>query len=261
MLIDANAHIGHWPFRHREYNTCETLIGRMDEFGVDKAMISNLSACLYKNTQTANADLVREIHSARHFIDRFLPLGVINPLYGGWKDDVKICHEEYGVKGIKIYPKYHGYAIDDSICIELVEMAHERGMVIAIPLRVVDSRPSSWLDIMEEFTLTEILMLISKVPDAKFLIQNVSQSSQLTDEEIKLVRSTSTVMDTSGRKIDKLGSWLKTMGEDVFCFGSHSPILDYCTGLLRIESLTIDEANEAIKEKLKSGNIQKLLDI
>jgi len=73
MLIDANAHVGHWPFRHREYSTCETLIGRMDEFGVDKAIISNLSACLYKNPQTANAELVKEIHAARHFAIDFYP--------------------------------------------------------------------------------------------------------------------------------------------------------------------------------------------
>ncbi|NND06723.1 MAG: amidohydrolase family protein [Saprospiraceae bacterium] len=261
MLIDANAHIGHWPFRHRAYNTCATLLSRMDEFGVDKAIISNMSACLYKNPQTANAELVKEINSITQSADRFYPLGVINPLYGGWMDDVKICHEEYGMKGIKIYPKYHGYEIDDPICEELIERAHERGLAIAIPLRVVDSRPSSWLDIVEEFALSDILSLIAKVPDAKFLIQNVSQRSPLSDEEIELVRSTDTVIDTSGKRIDILESWLGVLDEDSFCFGTHSPILDYCTGLLRIESLTASEADAAVREKLRSGNIQKLLAI
>ena len=261
MLIDANAHIGHWPFRHRAYNTCITLLGRMDEFGVDKAIISNLSACLYKNPQSANVELMKEIKATAQFRDRFFPFGVINPLYGGWIDDIRICHEEYGMKGIKIYPKYHGYEIDDPICEELVARVHERGLAIAIPLRVVDSRPSSWLDIIEEFALSDILSLIAKVPGAKFLIQNVSQRSPLTDEEISLVRNTDTLIDTSGKRIDILESWLEVLGTDSFCFGTHTPVLDYCTGLLRIESLTASEANEVTKEKLRSGNIRNLLSI
>lgn len=260
-MIDANAHIGHWPFRHREYSTCGSLLGRMDTFGVNKAIISNLSACLYKNPQTANSVLMEEIDSDERFRQRFIPLGVINPIYGGWKDDVQVCNEEYGMRGIKIYPKYHGYAIDDPACIELVRMARDRDLVVAIPLRVVDSRPSSWLDIVEEFTLADLLPVIRAVPDARYLIQNVANRRALAEEDLVLLRSANIVIDTSGRKIDILGELIDILGEDAFSFGSHSPILDYCTGLLRIESLTATEASEAVRDKLRSGNIQRLLGI
>ncbi|MBP1595813.1 MAG: amidohydrolase 2 [Acidobacteria bacterium] len=35
MLLDINAYIGHWPFKRLRYNTCASLLERMNEFGVD----------------------------------------------------------------------------------------------------------------------------------------------------------------------------------------------------------------------------------
>jgi uncharacterized protein len=56
-----------------------------------------------------------------------------------------------------------------------------------------------------------------------------------------------------------MGEFLKTYGTDKFAFGTHSPILDYLTGQLRIESLKDSEGDESIKEKLRSGNAKKML--
>ncbi len=261
MLIDSNAHIGHWPFRHRNHNTCSTLIERMNDFGVSAAIVSNLSGCLYKNPHTANEAMVEEIRSRRNYVDRFIMLGVINPIYGGWKDDFQDCIDHYGMRGIKLYPKYHGYTLDHPNCIELAKMARDKDIVIALALRVVDSRPSSWLDINEEYNLAQIMTLVKHVPDGKYLIQNVANSLDLVQEDLALIRSTQLVMDTSGRNINQLGKFLQIFGKNKFAFGSHSPILDYCTGLLRIESLSVSEADEETKVKLRSGNIKELFDL
>ncbi len=259
MLIDSNAHIGHWPFRHRENNTCDGLLRRMDQFGVTQAVISNLSGCFYKNPQTANERLFAQVTSQQNYRDRFIMLGVINPIYGGWQDDFEVCINQYGMKGIKLYPKYHGYDFHHPNCVELVSLAQEAGVVVALSLRVVDSRPSSWLDISEEYTLNDVMPMIRNVPDAKYLIQNVANRIDLSEENLTLLRNTDFVMDTSGRSIVRLGFLLQLFGDDKFAFGTHAPILDYCTGLLRIESLRKSEADEAVKEKLRSGNISKLM--
>ncbi|MEX1137465.1 MAG: hypothetical protein WEB89_11220, partial [Balneolales bacterium] len=89
MLIDSNAYIGQWPFRQLNYNTCDTLLGRMNEFGVDLSVISNLNGVFYKNTQSANEELYEEINSDRRFRDCFIPFAVINPIYNGWKHDLE----------------------------------------------------------------------------------------------------------------------------------------------------------------------------
>ena len=46
-----------------------------------------------------------------------------------------------------------------------------------------------------------------------------------------------------------------------FAFGTHSPILDYLTGLLRIESLRPSEADASVIELLRSGNAKRILGI
>jgi len=147
MLLDINAYIGHWPFKQIKFNTCEALMDRMDQFGVDISVISNLNGIFYKNTQPANEELYNEIQSNRKFHDRVIPIAVINPIYAGWRDDFEICIDKWGMRGIRLYPKYHDYELTDSACIELVKLARDRGLPVGFSFRMVDSRQRSWLDI------------------------------------------------------------------------------------------------------------------
>jgi len=261
MLIDINAYIGHWPFKQLKYNTCDALLQRMNQFGVDISVISNLNGIFYKNMQRANDELHDEIKSNRRFRNRFLPFAVINPIYAGWKDDLTKCIEKFGMVGIRLYPNYHDYTLNDPKCIELVKIARDRGLPVALSLRMVDSRQRSWMDIEHEWELKDIIPLIKEVPDARYIILNVANSTKLTEEEIALIRSTNIVVDTSGRALTNLGEMLEKFGKEKFSFGTHSPILDYLTGLLRIEALRKEEANEGIKDMLKSGNTINILGI
>jgi hypothetical protein len=70
MLIDINAHVGHWPFKQLKYNTCAALLERMNKFGVDISVVSNLNGVFYKDTQAANEELYDEIKSGKRFAGR-----------------------------------------------------------------------------------------------------------------------------------------------------------------------------------------------
>jgi len=48
-------------------------------------------------------------------------------------------------------------------------------------------------------------------------------------------------------------------GNDKFAFGTHAPIHDYLTGLLRIEAMRESEADHQVKEMLRSGNAKRFL--
>ena len=261
MLIDINANVGHWPFRQTNCNTCKALVERMDKFGVDLSVVSSMNGIFYKDTQAANEELHKEINSNRRFRDRFIPFAVINPIYAGWKNDLDICHAKMGVKGIRLYPLYHDYELTDPSCIELVKSARDRSLIVAFTLRMVDSRPRSWMDIDKEWSLKDIVPIIKEVPDAKYLALNISRGIKLSDEETKLFKNADIVFDTSGRNISNLGELINKFGKDMFAFGTHTPILDYLTGLLRIESLRTNEADEATKELLRSGNAKRTIGI
>lgn len=258
-MIDINANIGHWPFRQTDCNTCETLIKRMDKHGIDVSVVSNMNGIFYKDTQASNEELHKEINADQRFRDRFIPFAIINPIYAGWKRDLDICTSKMGIKGIRMYPLYHDYELTHPSCIELVKIARDKGLVVALTLRMVDSRSRSWMDINKEWDLEDVIPIIKEVPDAKYLVLNIANGIHVNDEDTELFKNSDMVFDTSGRNIYNLSELINKFGKEMFAFGTHSPILDYLTGLLRIESLRESEADEETKELLRSGNAKRIL--
>jgi predicted TIM-barrel fold metal-dependent hydrolase len=259
MLIDINANIGHWPFIQTNCNSCSALLERMNKYGVAISLISNMNGIFYKDTQASNEELIAEINSDKRFRSRFIPFGIINPIYAGWKNDLEVCSRKFGMKGIRLYPQYHDYELNEPSCIELVKMARDRGMIVALTIRMVDSRPRHWMDLKKEWTLKDIIPILNAVPDAKFMALNISSGALMNDNEMKIFRDSDILLDTSGKNIKNLGDLLKTFGKEKFAFGTHSPILDYLTGLIRIESLRQSEADETTKDLVRSGNAKRIL--
>ena len=176
MLIDINTYIGHWPFVRLRHNTCSDLLKRMNEFGVDVSVVANLSGIFYKNTQSANEELFEEISKSKRYGNRLIPFVAINPTYADWRHDLNICIEKFGMKGIRIYPQYHDYEINDPRCIELVKIARDSNLPVAVTLRLVDKRQRSWLDIVEGISWMDIAALVKAVPGAGYMFPNNSIS-------------------------------------------------------------------------------------
>lgn len=169
MIVDVNAYLGHFAFRRLRHNTAASLLALMDAKRIDKAVVSSASAITYRNAHSGNEELAQDI---RGHTDRFIPFAVINPFYAGWRDDLKICHEEFGMTGLRLYPKWHNYELSSSCCRELVNAATERGMVISIPIRVEDNRQRSWLLNVPDVPLVEIVELVKRHPKARFILVN-----------------------------------------------------------------------------------------
>jgi hypothetical protein len=232
---------------------------RMDANGISASVLTNVNGIFYKDTQAANRETYEEIKTNRKWADRLIPFAVINPVYSGWKADLKESTSKLGMKGVRIFPKYHRYNLDHPACIELVKMCRDMGIPVGLTLRMVDSRPSSWLDISNEWRLSDIMPIVKAVPDAKFMVLNVAGSTLLEKDDLALVKKSDLFLDTSGRNIIDLGGLMETFGKEKFGFGTHSPILDYKTGVLRIASLREDEADARTREDLQSGNIKRFL--
>jgi predicted TIM-barrel fold metal-dependent hydrolase len=238
----------------------------MDQFGVDVSVVANMNGIFYKNTQSANQELYDEIKSMGRQSERFVAFAVINPIYAGWQRDMDDSIKKLGMKGIRVFPKYHDYEVTDPALIELVKRARDLDVPVAFTYRMADSRLRSWMDIdyvvgtpKPEWTLKNIFPIIKEVPDAKFMILNVANSMNLGEADASLFKKAQVLIDTSGRTLLDLGGLLKTQGKERFAFGTHSPILDYLTGLLRIEALRESEADAATKELLRSGNAKRFL--
>lgn len=270
MLIDISGYTGHWPFRNLRGNTLIDLLSRMNRFGVDKTVVSNLNGIFYVDSQLGNEELYREIQSDTAFADRFIPFATINPVLPWWQDSLKICQEEYGMKGIRIYPVYHDYALTDSRCIALVEAARDRGMPVSIALRMTDLRERSWLDVDRALNYNDIAEIIEKVPDAKFMVLDarVTDDQQATTEKaLEVLKQADVVFDTSrgsgvpvkGPNSESLRYLLDQFGAESIAFGTETPFVDYCSPFFRLG--VFDVLDEAEQQLVWSGNARRMLQL
>ena len=255
-MIDVNAYLGHFAFRQLRYNTASGLMRLMDRAHIQQAVVSSAAAIAYRNSHAGNEEIAAEV---KGYADRLVPFGVINPAYAGWQHDLRQCHEEFGMKGLRLYPHWHNYTLTGAACLELVHAATERRMLISIPFRVEDRRQQSWLVDIPDVTMQEAEALVRAAPKASFLFGNGSgfagsplgkKNSGLPDNyAIEISLLTALVANEIGALID-------TLGDERILLGSGMPFHYPDAAVLKVDVL---EASAAAKTKIREGNARRLL--
>jgi predicted TIM-barrel fold metal-dependent hydrolase len=256
MIIDVNAYLGHFAFRRLRHHTAADLLRLMDSKRIDQAVVSSAGAITYRNPQAGNEELAAEV---AHHRDRLIPYAVINPFYAGWRDDLKICREQFGMSGLRLYPKWHNYGLSAPHCLDLIHLATERAMVVSIPIRVEDVRQRSWLLDVPEIPLTEIVSLVQSCPTARFVLLNGLQfvSTPLgrkgnglpSNYVIEISRMDSLLAN-------EIGQLLANLGAERLVFGTGMPFNYPDPALLKLEVL---EASPEDKEKIAWRNAARWL--
>jgi len=244
MIIDTNAYLGPYAFRHLRHNTPDGLLELMDAKGITKAWVSNAAAITHRNVQPANEDLVESVRRHR---DRLIPLAVINPFYAGWQDDLTACKEQLGMKGLRLYPNWHNYSLADKCCLDLIDAATALRMLITIPLRVEDYRQRSWLVDVKDVSLAEIVPLIKAKPQARFVLLNGIgyTASPLGQKNNNLPANywieISRLSALMGNEIGKL---VEALGPDRIVFGTGIPFNAPDPSLMKIQVLQMSQKDK-----------------
>jgi len=256
MIIDVNAYLGHFAFRRLRHNTASGLLKLMDARKIDKAVVSSAAAITYRNAQAGNEEVAAEVKPHR---DRLIPFAVINPFYVGWQDDLKICHEDFGMKGLRLYPKWHNYSLSDRRRLDLVNAATKLGMVVSIPIRVEDKRERSWLIDVPDVPLDEIIALVKAAPKAQFILLNGIgfASSPLGSKQNDLPSNYAIEISRLSALLEnEIGRLIANLGAERLLFGTGMPFNYPDPALLKLEVLT---ASDEAKEKIRWQNAAKLL--
>lgn len=251
MIVDVNAYLGHFAFRRLRHNTAASLLALMDSKRIDKAVVSSASAITYRNAQAGNEEVAEEV---RGHGDRLIPFAVINPSYAGWQDDLKICNEEFGMTGLRLYPRWHNYQLSSACCRELLNAASERGMVISIPIRAEDNRQRSWLLNVPDVPLEEIVELVKAHPKARFILLNGIGYTRcpLGRKDNGLPSNYAIGLSRlSALLANEIGQLITNLGAERVMFGTGMPFKYPDPALVKLEVLDASEAN---KEKIYSHN-------
>ncbi len=261
MSIDCHTYIGHWPFRQLRGNTPRGLVNYMERFGIDRSMVANINGVFYKNTQPANEELAAAI---KPFSGKFIPFAVINPSYPGWQHDLEVCHEQFGMKGVRVYPQYHDYKLTDPRFEKLLDAANTRNMPVAFSRWLVDSRQHSWMDIGGELSLDDVVPVMAHNPGT-FLLLN-AYLYPIKDEHLRVFREARIYFDTVNATItikawsgyDILGL-MQALGSERFLFGSGYPFRDPVSALVRLD--IAKELDQRTKAAIWNDNARRLLRI
>ena len=256
MIVDANAWLGHYPFRAVPDTTAEGLLRLMDRHDIDQAVVSSLHCVFYSDAQSGNEELARWVKPHR---DRLIPCATLNPDYPGWQQDLRQCQEEWGMRGFRLFPEHHRFSLLGAPCIELIAAATERGMHSAIPIRLEDRRQQHWMDTTREVRLSEIADLARKCPRANILVLEavgVESSAFVTDASLADARVSFEFSRMATVLQKSIPTLLGRLGSRRLLFGTGMPLKIPAAALLKLQLL---DAPSEVKQQISSMNILRLL--
>ncbi len=247
MLFDVNAWVGTWPFRSLRSNTPTRLVERLDRSGIRWAAVSSIEAIFHRNAEPANRKLIEEIRGCR---ERLIPIATINPTYIKWERDLAECLR-LGMRGVRLFPGYHGYEIDGEEAVRVASACRELGIPVLIPQRVEDPRQRHWMDPGRTVDLGCVANLIAAVPGAVYIIQNARgvprsplwQRSELRDLAWYVDLSLSEVdyqLHTNVRSMRDLADLIDQGGANHLLFGTHLPFSYAGPALVKRAILGVD---------------------
>lgn len=252
MIIDADTHIS--PFGEDDNDiTIDDLLRRLDRANADKAIV------------WLRPPYMREISEANKYVyeamknhpDRVIGFGWVDPHLGKDKmlDEVKRCHEEYGMVGIKLNGAQNDFYIDGEYAAPYVEAIVDTDLVLAFHIGT---------DAYEGTHPFRMGKIAKQYPDTRMLMIHMGGVGfhDLSNAAIEVISENSNIMGIGSgiRHINVLKA-LKKLGTDRVAFGSDTPF-----NLIHIEvaayyAMMKDEFSEEEQHQIMCGNIARFLRI
>ena len=261
-IIDTNVHVFDWPFRKLKYAEPQSLVAKLRKHRITQAWAGNFEAVLNKQLDAANRRLADACRTQGDGM--LVPIGSVNPAWPDWQEDLRRCHEQYRMPGVRLYPAYHGYTLDHPEVVKLLAAAAKRGMLVQIVLRLEDERVHHAALDVGSINLAPLVEALQKVPDAKAQLLNAA-GSILGNNLPALVRDTKVTFDIAaiegnggiGRVLDgKLLSFRAAIPVERLLFGSHAPFFPCESALLKLfeSPLGLEQL-----QPLMNGNARRLM--
>lgn len=246
-MIDVNVSLSRWPFRRLPDDEPEELVSRLQRLGVTEAWAGSFDALLHRDLGAVNARLVAECR--KHGTGLLRPFGAIDPLLPDWREELRRCHEEHRMAGVRLHPNYHGYALDHPAVADLLGEAARRRLIVQIALKMEDERTlHPLLKSLPTADPAPLTRLLAREPRPKVVLLNAL--SNLRTEALKRLLATGGIWvdiamleGTAG--LERL---VAQVGFERLLFGSHAPFFYAEAAHLKLkESVLPPEQGEAIR--------------
>lgn len=254
-LVDVNVNLSRWPFRRTPCDEIAPLVERLRRSNVVEAWTGSLDGLFHRDVAGVNRRLAEACAETAGLL---VPFGTINPALPDWREDLRRCHEEHRMPGVRLHPNYHGYRLDEPIFGELLAAAEDRGLIVQLAARMDDDRVQHPLMRVADAELKPLADVLAKCSKLRFVLLNAGRTLSAADST-RLARETTACLEISmvegvagvERLIDRYPA-------DRVLFGSHLPLFNIESALLKLrESDLSAEELAAIGE----GNARRVREL
>lgn len=244
--LDVNFATGPWPFRDLPKLDGKALRQR----GITQAVTGSLEALLTRDIAAVNARLAAACQESGGVL---LPAGTLHPLLPAWREDLRRCREEHGMKVIRLHPNYHGYTLGDAVFAEVLDAIIEAGLALQIVAQVEDQRTQHPLVQVAPVDLKPLPELLAARPKARVMVLNANAAMITT----ALRGCDSLWLDCAMIEgVGGLENTLKAWPLQKLCLGTHAPFFYPESSLLKLVESELTEAQMAA---LTMGNARAFL--
>jgi hypothetical protein len=255
-LIDTNVYLSNWAVRHSWAENPRNVVEKLGRHGVTSAWVGSFDGVLHTDLASVNARLADAC--AREGSGVLRAFGTINPTFPDWEEDLRRCHETHRMPGVRLFPNYHGYPLDDARFVRLLEIAKRRALLVQIVISIEDDRSQNPALVAAPVQVAPLVDALKNIPGARVMLLN-SGSRVLGANNPLLVRLVTARVGFEIATLEGVAgitSLLQRTPEIRLSFGSHAPYFYFEAALLKLQESDLTSAQLAA---LTHGNARALL--
>ena len=253
-LIDVNVNLGRWPLRRLRFDDTAGLAAMLRSQGVSQAWAGSFDGLLHKDIAGANARLAKECR--REGGGLLLPFGSVNPKLPDWEEEFRRCAAEHRMRGLRLYPNYHGYKLDDPVFAKLLGLAAGKRLIVELAMIMEDERMMHPLLRVPPTDPAPLAAVVRKTPGLRLVIVNGLRT--LRDKALVELVNAGDVSVEIGMldALNGVGDLLAALPAGRVLFGSHAPLFYFEAAALKLRESPLAEAQ---LRAIRSGSARRLL--
>jgi predicted TIM-barrel fold metal-dependent hydrolase len=223
-MIDVNAWIGGYPFRHVPHPEPAILARVLERERLTGAWVGHLPSAFWRDPTPGNAELYASLEPHR---DVLAPAPCIRPDWPHWERQLRDAADR-GAPAVRAYPMQWGMGPGDAALRKLGGACHAAGMAMLLTVRFEDLRQRHGLDVASDLTAAHVRALM-RAPDAPCVVVGHA-GRELIEEivwsltEMERERLWFDFSCVWGPPEDHLALLFRTIGANRFTYGTGWPL-------------------------------------
>jgi len=254
-LIDVNVTLGQWPTRRVRGDTTAELVTMLSRHGVAEAWTGSIYGALYPDLSAANAELADQCRN--HSQVSLLPFGTVNPLTADWDRELRLCKQRHAMRGLRLYPGYHGYALSHPEFARLLRAAAEERLVVCLTVQLEDERMMHPLLKAPVVDLQPLAEVLRQAPGVRLVLLNSMKRALQGPALDRVLEAGAAYVEIA--TLERVGGVERLLADwpaERVLFGSHAPYLYIESAVLKLRESQLDPRQ---LQAVCAGNARALL--